>query len=573
MAVSSRVQAVFSANSSGLVAGTKRAGTAVEKLSRQVRGMSADLRNVSRIATFNLFSNLTRGAISATASITRLASSGFGQLSKAVSEAVSLGEEMSKSSIVFGESAKAVQAFASTASAIGLSNTAALQSAGSFGTMFRAIGQGQEDAAKMAVTMTKLAADLASFNNASPEEAIVAIGAALRGESEPIRRFGVLLNDATLRQEALAQGLINNLSQALSPAQKAMASYAVVLRQTALAQGDFNRTSDGLANLQRVISAKAVNVISTVGNAFEPLFQGVTSAFSDILDSVGPFIGQVSEGIRQAMSIVGEAIKLLVPQFQAFLDGIDGEGVGARLREAILDGVEFLARGFDYATNLLYTAWEDSSKYIKTFSAAVEVLQAVGVGLSAVFNLGKAAFEGVAALLARAASGWAEILALLPKSVAGDGWKEFAASMAESADDLSRRADESASRALSQGWAVLSGNAGKAMEESMRRPIGAAEAFIKQLRAAGISESDAIVAGNAAAGVVRAAGAEAANQISATKRTVNAVDARSQEGIDRLVRAVSGAQTDREIRIAQQQLEYLRLIAERKEDQVAVASI
>ena len=41
-------------------------------------------------------------------------------------------------------------------------------------------------------------ADLASFHNTSPEEAIEAIGSAFRGEAEPMRKYGVLLDDASL---------------------------------------------------------------------------------------------------------------------------------------------------------------------------------------------------------------------------------------------------------------------------------------------------------------------------------------------------------------------------------------
>ena len=89
---------------------------------------------------------------------------------------------------------------------------------------------------------------MASFKNTSPEEAITAIGAALRGESEPIRRYGVLLDEATLKHRALALGIISTTDQALTPQQKVLAATAEIYRQTGDIQGDFTRTSEGLAN-------------------------------------------------------------------------------------------------------------------------------------------------------------------------------------------------------------------------------------------------------------------------------------------------------------------------------------
>ena len=116
----------------------------------------------------------------------------------------------------------------------------------------------------------KLASDLASFNNTSPEDAIQAIGAALRGEAEPIRRYGILLNDATLKNEALALGLIKTTKEALSPANKVLAAQSAIYKQTSDAQGDFARTSDGLANSQRILAANIEDVKITLGESLLP---------------------------------------------------------------------------------------------------------------------------------------------------------------------------------------------------------------------------------------------------------------------------------------------------------------
>ena len=100
------------------------------------------------------------------------------------------------------------------------------------------------------------ASDLASARNTSTADAIQAISAGLRGESEPLRRYGVLLDDATLRQEALGLGIIKTTKEALTPQQKVLAAQSAIFKQTTDAQGDFARTSEGMANSQRTAAAE-----------------------------------------------------------------------------------------------------------------------------------------------------------------------------------------------------------------------------------------------------------------------------------------------------------------------------
>jgi hypothetical protein len=128
---------------------------------------------------------------------------------KAISAASDIDESLSKNSVLFGKYAKSVDRFSkSSAASFGISRQAALEATGTFGNLFTALDIAPEKASGMSVSLVQLAADMASFNNASIEDTLLAIQSGLTGETEPLRKFGVNLNDATLRQEALAQGLI-----------------------------------------------------------------------------------------------------------------------------------------------------------------------------------------------------------------------------------------------------------------------------------------------------------------------------------------------------------------------------
>ena len=195
-----------------------------------------------------------------------------------VDAAVDVQESLSKNTVVFGQAAEGVAAFADTAAdALGMSRRQALEATGTFGTLAAAMKIPEAQAADMSVTMTQLAADMASFNNASPEETLIALQSGLRGEAEPLRRFGVLLDAATMKQEALKQGLIDNEKMALTPSQKALAAYGLILEQTKIQQGDFERTSDGLANTQRRLSANFEDVKEKLGAILLPAFESAAA--------------------------------------------------------------------------------------------------------------------------------------------------------------------------------------------------------------------------------------------------------------------------------------------------------
>lgn len=195
-------------------------------------------------------------------------------------QASDLGETQSKVAQIFGkESVGALDSFADAAARnLGQSKQQALDAAATFGIIGKSAGKSGEDLVEFSTEMTALAGDLASFNNSTPEEAIEAIGSAMRGEAEPIRKYGVLLDDATLRNEALQLGLIKSVKEGLTPQQKALAAQAAILKQTKDAQGDFARTSDGLANKNRILKAEFANLTTEIGTKALPAMLAVTTA-------------------------------------------------------------------------------------------------------------------------------------------------------------------------------------------------------------------------------------------------------------------------------------------------------
>ena len=206
-----------------------------------------------------------------------------------ISAAADLGETLNKVGVIFGQNAGEIEAWADTAAQrLGQSKQQALDAASTFAIFGKSAGLTGSDLSGFSVQMTELASDLASFNNTSPEEAIEAIGAALRGEAEPIRKYGVLLDDAALRQEALSQGLIKTTKEALTPQQKVLAAQGAILKQTTLAQGDFANTADSLSNKQKILTAEFANFQTELGQRLAPTFEKIVDGSLELIKSLDP---------------------------------------------------------------------------------------------------------------------------------------------------------------------------------------------------------------------------------------------------------------------------------------------
>jgi hypothetical protein len=229
---------------------------------------------------------------------------------KLVNMASNLEESQSKVNVVFGEAAGVVNEFAATsAQAFGITKQAALEATGTFGNLLQAFGTGKGQAAEMSTTLIGLAADLASFNNTGIEDAIQALRSGLSGETEPLKRFGVALNDVRLKQEATTLGLYDGKG-ALDINAKTQAAYALILKDTSLAQGDFARTSDGFANQMRILKASLSDAATELGTILLPYFkQFIIYVNQNIIPGVLLFAKTIgNEGLVPALAVAAAAM-------------------------------------------------------------------------------------------------------------------------------------------------------------------------------------------------------------------------------------------------------------------------
>jgi hypothetical protein len=227
---------------------------------------------------------------------------GIGKIIKdSIGNASDLAEAGTAITAVFGDADATIQKFAAgSANSLGQSTNQTLDAARVFGVFGKSAGLGGEELASFSTDFITLAGDLASFNNTSPEEAIQALGAGLRGESEPLRKYGVLLDDAALKARATELGIYSGTG-ALTAQQKVLASQAEIMAQTGVAQGDFAKTSGGLANQQRILEAGMTNLSTAFGALFLP---AATAVVGFLNRSVIPALSNVIPAIQGIKSIL-----------------------------------------------------------------------------------------------------------------------------------------------------------------------------------------------------------------------------------------------------------------------------
>jgi phage-related protein len=240
-------------------------------------------------------------------------------LKKSFDAASSLGESMNAVNVVFGSSGKIIQDFGQNAAKqAGLSMRELNEAVTPIGAGLINAGFSADQAAKSSVELTKRAADMASVFNTDVGTALEAIQAGLRGESDPLEKFGVGLSAAAVNAQALEMGLAKTEKE-LTNNDKAQARLALVMEQTNRLQGDFVNTSGGAANAQRIMNAEIENAQAKIGQALLPVMAKLFSSVSELIpkvlewgsafaNKVGPTITEVGRLIQQYGPPVIEAL-------------------------------------------------------------------------------------------------------------------------------------------------------------------------------------------------------------------------------------------------------------------------
>lgn len=188
--------------------------------------------------------------------------------------------------VSFGSMADEVEAFANAAvRSYGMSALTAKRMASTFMAMSNGMDIAQEAGKNMSLQLTALAGDMASFYNVGQDIAQTALTSIFTGETESLKKFGIVLTETNLEAFALSQG-IKKSYQAMSQAEKVALRYNYVLNATKNAQGDFARTSGSWANQIRLLKEQWTQFLGILGSGLIKILTPMVKALNQMLASL-----------------------------------------------------------------------------------------------------------------------------------------------------------------------------------------------------------------------------------------------------------------------------------------------
>lgn len=175
---------------------------------------------------------------------------------QALETASDLVEVQNVIDVAFGNSSESVNKWSqSLLETHGISELTAKYNAGLFKDMANGMNIADEAGTEMAMTLTELISDVASFKNLSFEEVSTKLKSVFTGETESLKEIGVVMTEANLNAFALSHGM-KQISNDMTQSEKVNLRYLFVLDALKSSQGDFSRTSDSLANQQKLVQER-----------------------------------------------------------------------------------------------------------------------------------------------------------------------------------------------------------------------------------------------------------------------------------------------------------------------------
>lgn len=277
----------------------------------------------------------------------------------AVGRASDLEQSRGGAQAIFGKDAQVIEAASkSAAKNLGLTKNAYNELASTLGAGLK--NKGIKDYADQTKTLIGYGADLSAQFGGTTQEAVDALASAMRGEMDPIEKYGVTLNATSIEAEALATGLakpVKDLDKIkvaqnkaivaqrdyteavkkhgkgseealnaeakllsaqtrlgkvmdgnkpkLTEQEKAQAALSLITKQTATAHGTFAAEADTLAGKNARLSASWGDVKTSLGEKLLPTVSAGTGHLADFVVGMNEGTGAGGAFADQLGSITG----------------------------------------------------------------------------------------------------------------------------------------------------------------------------------------------------------------------------------------------------------------------------
>ncbi len=230
---------------------------------------------------------------------------------KSLMTASNIEEMTAKLETVFGDLSDGVKEWAeTTAREMGRSRFAFMEMAAGLQDTFVPMGIARDEAAELSKKLTVLAVDVASFNNKLDKDVIRDFQSALVGNTETVRKYGIVITAVGVEQEILNQGWVENKKD-ITEAMKVQARLNLIMAGTTDAQGDAIRTAGSFANQMKALKARIEEVFASIGGHLLPIITSLVTKVADVVEKVVAWTKEHPE-LARVITLTTGAIGILM---------------------------------------------------------------------------------------------------------------------------------------------------------------------------------------------------------------------------------------------------------------------
>ncbi len=287
---------------------------------------------------------------------------------------------------------------------------------------FVPLGFARDEAASMSTQLVKLAVDLASFNNVSEDIVVRDLQSALVGNTETLRKYGVVATIAAIKQFALNNGIWGG-EAAFTAQMKAAAIMGLTIAATTDAQGDALRTAGGFANQMRALKSTLEETRTEIGQKLLPVFTPLVSKFLELAQDGGPKLVRLFESdvipalikVRDALiSVIDNGfnpwilfIRNVDAQLVEFVQRMRGFFSGQWLTSDLIEQVNNLIReSFESNFGSIEDIINDAKAAFLKLSSTWRIIAPIAAGVAIVLGAISAPITAISLVVAALGVAW-----------------------------------------------------------------------------------------------------------------------------------------------------------------------
>lgn len=334
-------------SSDGLDTSAKKSKTSVDGMGKASKNSSGMISGLATSMAKVPFGPMISGAVTAGLAIFKL-----GEQTTAMASA------QDRVNAVYGDSAIAIQDYASTASSsLGVVEQDYMKVASSMAVTAENSGMAEAEAEQYGVAIAQLSSIVSSYLGLPMAETAERLIAAMRGEAEAAEALGLTLNETTVANFAMANGATTAWSEMSVQEQMAWRLFTAI---------------DQLANMMGV-EVGAVNSVATAQQALTALTGEAEASTSNYQQATANLKNSLNDLILKITPLI-EAIFGAITKFQEWWDS-------SVLVQTVLDNIAKTIDRVINAINRIVTAVKDVINRFKSWAEESELLQLVLEGI------------------------------------------------------------------------------------------------------------------------------------------------------------------------------------------------